>query len=314
MIEDLGARGVQFEELLTLDADALAALAPLYGVIFLFKFPTDTPYRTSSAPLDGAYDPDAASAGLFFAHQTIQNACATQALLSVLLNKDASSELALTQAPEQHLDVGDDLRALREFAADLTPDLRGEVLSNSERIRNVHNSFAKASPFVDETAREKDADDDDVYHFIAYTPANGTLYELDGLQPHAIAHGDCDATSADFAAKVVPVLQRRVERYPAHEIRFSLLAVCRDLRERCRETGDVEGLEREERKRREWSWENALRRQNFVGFAGEAVRAVAARKWEQGGEEGVEGWFEEARGRTRRRRVEEASRAKKRAG
>jgi ubiquitin carboxyl-terminal hydrolase L5 len=176
--------------------------------------------------------------------------------------------------------------------------LRGEALSNSAQIRNSHNTFARASPFVDETSRAAQADEDaDLYHFIAYTPFNGVLYELDGLQPFPISHGACDDSS--FPEKVIEVLQRRIGRYPEGEIRFNLMAVVRDLRVRAQEFGDVELLEREKRKRRAWEWENALRRWNFVGFIGEMCKGVVGKKLEKEGE--YEKWVEDAKKETQRR-------------
>ena len=86
--------------------------------------------------------------------------------------------------------------------------------------------------------------DDDLFHFIAYTSISGTLYELDGLQEAPISHGPCAPT--DFADKVIPVLQRRIERYPSNEIRFNLLAMCQDLRVKAREFGDEDMVYREE--------------------------------------------------------------------
>ncbi|KAK3063675.1 hypothetical protein LTS18_013652, partial [Coniosporium uncinatum] len=175
--------------------------------------------------------------------------------------------------------------------------LRGEALSNSELIRTVHNSFARSSPFIDETQRLA-TEDDDVYHFIAYTSLNGKLYELDGLQPAPISHGDC--TFEEFPDKVIPVLQRRIERYPAHEIRFNLLAMVRDLRIRAREIGDQDWLYREEEKRTAWQWENALRRHNFVGFVGELMKGVVRAKIKEGGG-AYEKWVDDAKGKTKAR-------------
>ena len=69
-------------------------------MIFLFKYPTGELPRDN--PKDGSFDYDAAE-NLFFAAQTIQNACGTQALLSVLLNKDGE------------IDIGQELRDFKEF-------------------------------------------------------------------------------------------------------------------------------------------------------------------------------------------------------
>jgi ubiquitin carboxyl-terminal hydrolase L5 len=262
-----------------LDADSLAQLHPVYGVIFLFKFPTDSPYRAGDKPHDGEYDHDA-SEQMFFAAQTIQNACGTQALLSVLLNKVEGGDV----------DVGAQLRDFREFTMVLPPEFRGEALSNSELIRDVHNSFSKSSPFADET--QKTGEPEDAFHFIAYTPINGKLYELDGLQPAPISHGAC--STEDFPTKVMEVLQRRVQRYESSEIRFNLLAMVRDLRIRAREFGDSEMLAREERKRRDWQFENALRRHNFIGFAGEVLKGAVAMKLKEGGDEAYNKWIQES--------------------
>ncbi|KAJ4302112.1 hypothetical protein N0V88_002248 [Collariella sp. IMI 366227] len=293
LLDNLGVKDVEFEELLSLDADALAQLYPIYGVIFLFKYPTDTPYRATDKPLDGTFDHDA-SENIFFAAQTIQNACGTQALLSVLLNKTTPS----LPSSDDTINIGPALTSFREFTMALPPEYRGEALSNSELIRDVHNSFSKSSPFADETQRNPDEADADAFHFIAYTPVNGTLYELDGLQPAPISHGAC--APGEFPAKVMEVLRRRVARYDTAEIRFNLLAMVRDLRIRAREIGDGELLAREERKRRDWQFENALRRHNFVGFAGEVLKGVVAAKLKES-EGGYEKWIDQGKEKVRKR-------------
>lgn len=286
LLNNLGVKDVQFEELLTLEPEALAELYPVYGVIFLFKYPTDTPYTSTDKPLDGAFDREAAE-NLWFAAQTIQNACGTQALLSMLMNREDSE-----------VDIGDKLREFKEFTMALPPEFRGEALSNSELIRDVHNSFAKSSPFVDETQRQG-GETEDAFHFVAYTPINGTLYELDGLQPAPITHGPC--STEDFPVKAAAVLQRRVARYDLSEIRFNLMAMVRDRRVTAREIGDMETLAREERKRRDWQFENALRRHNFVGFAGAVLKGVVETKLKEGGEGAYKSWIEEAKTKTRQR-------------
>lgn len=138
-----------------------------------------------------------------------------------------------------------------------------------------------------------------MYHFIAYTPLNGVLYELDGLQPCPISHGSCQ--DAEFSDNIIPVLQRRIERYPATEIRFNLLAMVQDPRVRAREIGDVETIEREEQKRKMWSWENELRQHNFVGFTHEVLKAVIRQKLK---EHKYESWIAEAKEKAKERMEE----------
>jgi ubiquitin carboxyl-terminal hydrolase L5 len=111
LIEKLGVKHVQFEELMTLEPEELKRLGKIYGVIFLFKYPTGE--TRSDTPKDGTFDHEAAS-NIFFAAQTIQNACGTQALLSVLLNKDGEVEL------------GKELKEFKEFTGEFPPEVRSQ--------------------------------------------------------------------------------------------------------------------------------------------------------------------------------------------
>jgi len=302
LIEQLGVQGVQFEELISLDANSIRALSPVYGVIFLFKW-IGSSSESKGAPQDGTYDPTAVEEdGLFFAAQTIQNACGTQAILSVVLNNDKSTESVPTGGPEASrakIAIGPSLQEFKDFTTGFDAGLRGESLSNSETIRTVHNSFAKSSPFVDESARDPHAGSEDVFHFIGYTCHNNKLYELDGLQPYPISHGSC--TTDEFPDKIIPVLQRRIERYPAGEVRFNLMALCQDLRVKAQEFQDPEMLAREERKRTQWDFENSLRRHNFVGFTAELLKGVVEMKIKEGS---YDAWIEDAKKTTEKRMKE----------
>lgn len=174
-----------------------------------------------------------------------------------------------------------------------------------ELIRDVHNSFARSSPFIDEGTRAA-TEDDDVYHFIAYTPVNGVLYELDGLQPSPISHGSC--SDSEFCDKIIPVLQRRINRYPATEIRFNLLAMIQDPRIRASEIGDAETVTREDDKRKMWTWENELRRHNFVGFTHEVLKNVVASNLKEGK---YDEWLDGAKEKAKQRMEERIKKGKK---
>ena len=44
-----------------------------------------------------------------------------------------------------NVDIGTEMKDFREFTMVLPPEFRGEALSNSDLIREVHNSFAQAA-------------------------------------------------------------------------------------------------------------------------------------------------------------------------
>lgn len=99
----------------TLTANPLHS--PVYGVIFLFKYQSSSGTDDSANVQDGRFDFEATE-NVFFANQVIQNACATQAILSVLLNR-----------PD--IEVGTELREFREFTQAFPSDVGGAVTHRS---------------------------------------------------------------------------------------------------------------------------------------------------------------------------------------
>lgn len=207
LLERMGVKGVQMEELWSLDEDSLQSLKPIYGLIFLFKWQKEQDERPVAA--------DYEDKGVFFASQVIHNACATQAIVSVVLNR-----------PE--LEIGAELAQLKAFVAGMPAEMKGLAIGNSDTIRSVHNSFTPPQPIIPE--KEDDDEKGDAFHFIAYLPVNGALYELDGLKSGPIQLADC--TEDDWLPKAAAAITERIGRYAANEVKFNLMACIEDRRQK----------------------------------------------------------------------------------
>ncbi|KAG0225396.1 ubiquitin carboxyl-terminal hydrolase isozyme L5 [Mortierella sp. GBAus27b] len=311
LIKGIGVKGVQVEEIYSIDRETLEDLKPVHGLIFLFKWEGRNPANApgSQAPIE--YDrPE-----VFFAQQMITNACATQAILSILLN-----------SPD--LDLGEELTNFKAFVSDFPAELKGHAISNSDLIRSVHNSFARSDPFINEMHDPSSKEKEDLFHFIAYTPVHGNLYELDGLQEGPRNHGPCSGDS--WLDQVGPIIQARMAQYAGDEIRFNLMAVVDDRIKVYQEKqgryeeqlaalqakegpeagswlkGEIENLKqdivKEEEKRQKQQRENKLRKHNFVPLIYELLKGLA--------QEGkLEGLIEE--GRTRAKAELESAKQRK---
>lgn len=225
----------------------------------------------------------------------MSNACATQAIVNILLNAS------------DRVEIGDMLKGFKSFTNDMSPDVRGDIIGQHADIRKAHNSFARAEPFVMANSKAT-SDDDDVFHFIAYAPIRGKVYEMDGLKNGPIQLGETGTES--WIAAVRPEIQKRMSKFKPGEIHFNLMAIVKDRRLACGEeiekleseikeiesksdegpqmmaqesiaakTSRVkvlkEEIEKEEAKRARWAIENKRRRHNYVPFIVALLRRLA---------------------------------------
>ncbi|CAG8527926.1 15233_t:CDS:2 [Funneliformis caledonium] len=283
LIRAFNVHGTQVEEVWSLDT--LEDLKPIYGLIFLFKWQGGNDSSRLHPDADLSIDEN-----VYFAKQVIHNACATQAILSILLNCPM-------------INLGTDLESFKDFTKEFDPDNKGLAMSNSELIRGVHNSFARSDPFMMDSSGSSSSEKEDIFHFISYVPIQGALYELDGLSAGPVNLGPC--TEDNWLEKVRPVIEERMARYTSSEIRFNLLALIKNRDEVYRtRIQEIEGrlhhandtnnslelmqlrderedllrqIEFERIKFKRYERENSLRKHNFIPFIYNMIRILAER-------------------------------------
>jgi len=289
LISQIGVKGVEVQEIYELNSETMDRFEPVYGLIFLFKWVKGE--KDNRATLDNIPN-------VFFAKQMISNACGTQAIVNVLLNR-------------KDIELGEHLTTFKEFSQMLPADVRGEQLGNIASIRTAHNSFARPEPFVfDQTAAKED---DDVFHFVGYVPVGNNVYELDGLKSGPILLGEYKEDKWLDVAR--PAIQDRISRYTQKEIRFNLLALVKSRKDVYEEelatlkvnqmeieskltSADVNAeektryqneikmidiqkndlvlkLKEETNKRNTWTTENVRRKHNYVPFIFNLLKVLA---------------------------------------
>ncbi|XP_053673449.1 ubiquitin carboxyl-terminal hydrolase isozyme L5 [Anopheles nili] len=275
LIKDFGVDGVQVEELWSLDEDSFKDLEPVHGLVFLFKWVKD------DEPA-GSIVQDSRLEKIFFAKQVINNACATQAILSILLNVSHTD-----------INLGPTLSDFKEFVVSFDAYNKGLALSNASQIRTVHNSFARQTLFE---LDNKNAAKEDVFHFVGYVPVDGRLYELDGLKEGPIDLGAV-GPGQEWLKVVRPIIEKRMLKYSKGEIHFNLMAIVSDRQQiyqrqidQLLASEDVEMetdlkqeeigrlrmlMEDEAVKRKRYKTENIRRKHNFLPFIVELLKTLA---------------------------------------
>ena len=202
LIKNIGVKDIQVEEIL--DLSQLSSNENIYGVIFLFKYISKTNYKPKVL-ID--YDKD-----LYFAKQVIVNACATQAILAILLNND------------QNINIGETLKDLKAFTNEMDPSLKGLCFADCEKVKQEHNKFSKPSQFIESSQKRKANDDDDVFHFVSYIFFKGSIYEIDGLQDGPILVKS-NVSKSNWIEELKPSIMDRISLYSENEIKFNLMYV-----------------------------------------------------------------------------------------
>lgn len=189
---------------------------------------------------------------------------------------------------DNKFNLGQILDDFKNFTTQFTPYDKGATLSNSDKIREIHNSFSKNTVFeIDNTMLK--TKQEDPFHFVSYLPINGKLIELDGLMSGPVDHGNVDET--DWVKTVQKVLENRMKLYGDSEIRFNLMAIVGDrkmkLEEELANATEVETMdeelicklqqeiENEDAKFERYAKENVLRRHNFIPFIIEHFKILA---------------------------------------
>lgn len=126
MLKDMGVHGVKTSEVWSLDDNELVVLPqPVHALIFLFRY-----RETNKDDLETE-----CPAGVWYAEQVPDYACATVALLNIVNNIPG-------------LEMGKDLRNFKGFTQDMSPRLRGEAIDDFTFVKRIHNSFARESDIL----------------------------------------------------------------------------------------------------------------------------------------------------------------------
>ncbi|EJD03422.1 cysteine proteinase [Fomitiporia mediterranea MF3/22] len=268
LLKTLGVK-LAVDDLYSLESSVLSTFQPIHALIFLFKWVSNQDERGGAT---GEYD-DAFPG--FFAHQVVNNACATLAVLNALLNIPS-------------ITLGPELRDLQSFTTGMDPQTRGMAITSSEFLREAHNALSPPN-VISMDGLNLPKESEDAYHFVVYLPVMGCVYELDGLKRCPVRHGPYTESGEGWVAKAREIIEARIATYPPGSLEFNLMAIHEDklpqleaqLQAAQSSGNDLIAAElaarisQDNEKRTRWAFENSLRRHNHVGLVHALTLALA---------------------------------------
>ncbi|CAG8954205.1 hypothetical protein HYFRA_00005825 [Hymenoscyphus fraxineus] len=234
ILREYGVKDVKIQEVFSLDDMELAALPqPVYGLIFLFRYRDEDEDENSD-------EKRKCPRHVWFANQTTNNACATVALMNIVMN-----------APE--IELGEVLTEFKNETKQLKPAYRGKALSENIFIRTIHNSFARRMDVLNAdlwienefekwekssktpkrkktskappTRRKKKTNNEDLaYHFIAFVPIKDEVWRFDGLQRQPLNLGKANSNWLSVAREC---MQMHIAQHEEDGVQFNLLSLCK---------------------------------------------------------------------------------------
>ena len=194
LIKNVGVKGVQFEEILSLDS-LENSNTQIFGIIIISQYIKNL---ISTPNILTNWDKD-----LFFSKQLIENANAIQAILGILLNN------------EDKIDIGSILKKLKIDMTEMDPITRGITLSNCEILKKENNKFKVSN------------NEGDIYHFETFIHFRNEIYELDGLREGPILF-DKNVEFKDWIKKIKSFLNEKINLYSNNELKFNIMVLIPD--------------------------------------------------------------------------------------
>lgn len=248
----------------------------------MFANPAPHHMQDDSAPMP--------SEEIMFCNQTLDNASATQALITAVVNiVDGKGNHRVKSKDEDEaalaaFDLGDRISHLKSFLKPLDPILRSAVICSSQVVRSAHNDAARAQSgghpeLLDEDGRMQNSSfSDELWMYTIYLPGIGDkwVYEMEGIADSASVVGPCDPELGERWIDLPFVrIEDKVDLFREHKTPFMLFSLTNDSNRSPSPKIPRKGRERNSStsgsKEREMNWGDASDRAKSEASVDEAV-------------------------------------------